>query len=147
MIDEKRMEEDMLAAEFAFLQMGGFQWTPEDYQVLKEACLDLREMMTQKTAGQRKNTKDIDWANLPRVKNTIILSAMTLVLSGQLETEGCSDHVVGHIDTGFNARNLTGSELLEEVQRDPAMVRKHFRRYRCCPECGERIAWDDEEWQ
>lgn len=43
-------------------------------------------MMTQKTAGQRKDhPKDISFDNLERVKATIIVEAMALVLSGDLE--------------------------------------------------------------
>lgn len=42
-------------------------------------------MMMQKTAGQRKGKKDISFDNLERVKNGIVVEAMCLVLSGQLE--------------------------------------------------------------
>lgn len=43
-------------------------------------------MMMQKTAGQRNDKKkDLSWDNLERVKNGIIIEAMALVLSGDLE--------------------------------------------------------------
>lgn len=78
-----RMESDMFDTMWAFLQMGGMK---SNYPALKEACFELRHMMMQKTAGQRKNKpKDISFENLPRVKNTIIIEAMALVLSGDLE--------------------------------------------------------------
>ena len=59
-----------------------------NYPALKEACMELRQMLMQKTAGQRKDRlKDLSWENLERVKVTIICEAMALVLSG--EYEGC----------------------------------------------------------
>lgn len=51
--------------------------------------MELRKMMTQKTAGQRKDKpKDLSWDNLERVKVTIICEAMALVLSGEYEEAG-----------------------------------------------------------
>lgn len=48
--------------------------------------MELRKMMMQKTAGQRKDgKKDISFDNLARVKNEIIIEAMALVLSGEFE--------------------------------------------------------------
>ena len=83
-MEVKRVEEDMLNTMWAFLQLGGPM--KPNYPVLKTACLELSQMLTQKTAGQRKdNKKDLSWDNLPRVKNTIIMEVMALVLSGALE--------------------------------------------------------------
>ena len=46
-------------------------------------------MMMHKTAGQRKDrSKDIPFENLARIKNTIIIEAMALVLSGEFEKSG-----------------------------------------------------------
>ena len=53
---------------------------------LKEACMEMRQMIMQKTAGQRKDRpKDIPWENWERVKVTIVCEAMALVLSGEYE--------------------------------------------------------------
>ncbi len=76
----------MLDTMWAFMQMGGLK---ADYPALKEACMELRQMMMQKTAGQRKDKpKDLSWDNLERVKVTIICEAMALVLSGEYEEAG-----------------------------------------------------------
>lgn len=57
-----------------------------NYPALKEACMEMRQMIMQKTAGQRKDRpKDIPWENWERVKVTIICEAMALVLSGEYE--------------------------------------------------------------
>lgn len=48
--------------------------------------MELRQMLMQKTAGQRKDRpKDLSWDNLERVKVTIICEAMALVFSGEYE--------------------------------------------------------------
>ena len=79
-------ENDMMDTMWAFMQMGGLK---ADYPALKEACMELRQMMMQKTAGQRKDKpKDLSWDNLERVKVTIICEAMALVLSGEYEEAG-----------------------------------------------------------
>ncbi len=78
-----RVENDMFDTMWAFLQMGGMK---SNYSALKSACMELRQMMMQKTAGQRKNKKsDISFENLARVKNTIVIEAMALVLSGDFD--------------------------------------------------------------
>ena len=52
------------------------------------------------------------------------------------------DCYIGFINTGFNARNLTYGNLLEEIDRlGDAMILKNFRRYRYCPICGREIHW------
>ena len=89
MVKPSPWENDMLDTMWAFMQMGGLK---ADYPALKEACMELRQMMMQKTAGQRKDKpKDLSWDNLERVKVTIICEAMALVLSGEYEEAGaCS---------------------------------------------------------
>lgn len=83
MISESRVENDMFDTMWAFLQMGNQK---ANYPALKSACMELRQMMMQKTAGQRKDRKkDISFDNLARVKNEIIIEAMALVLSGEYE--------------------------------------------------------------
>ena len=82
-MDADRVERDMFDTMWAFLQMGNQK---ANYPALKDACMELRQMMMQKTAGQRKDRKkDIPFENLARIKNTIIIEAMALVLSGEFE--------------------------------------------------------------
>lgn len=89
MISESRVENDMFDTMWAFLQMGNQK---ANYPALKSACMELHQMMMQKTAGQRKDKKkDISFDNLARVKNEIIIEAMALVLSGEYEKGGKND--------------------------------------------------------
>lgn len=82
-MNEQRVENDMFDAMWSFLEMGSQK---ANYPALKHAVLELRKMMMQKTAGQRKDKKkDIAFDNLARVKNEIIIEAMALVLSGEYE--------------------------------------------------------------
>lgn len=82
-MNEQRVENDMFDTMWAFLEMGSQK---ANYPALKQACMELRKMMMQKTAGQRKDRKkDISFDNLARVKNEIIIEAMALVLSGEFE--------------------------------------------------------------
>ena len=84
-IDNTRLENDMIDHMWSFLQIGGLK---SNYPALRKACMEMRQMMTQKTAGQRKDhPKDISFDNLERVKVTIIVEAMALVLSGDLENQ------------------------------------------------------------
>lgn len=84
MIKPERWENDLLDATWSFMQMGG--GLKANYPALKQACLEMRKMMTQKTAGQRKDRpNDLSWDNLERVKVTIICEAMALVFSGEYE--------------------------------------------------------------
>lgn len=54
--------------------------------LLREAVNELCHMLTQKTAGQRKNKpKDVPFDSLPRVKMTILAEATALVMSGALD--------------------------------------------------------------
>lgn len=85
MVKPEPWENQMLDTMWSFMQMGGLK---SNYPALKEACMELRQMMLQKTAGQRKDCpKDIPFDNLERVKVTIIVEAMALVLSGDLENQ------------------------------------------------------------
>lgn len=85
MINKTRVENDMIDTMWSFLQMGGLK---ANYPALKQACMEMRKMMMQKTAGQRADRpKDLSWDNLERVKATIIVEAMALVLSGEYEKE------------------------------------------------------------
>lgn len=73
----------MLDTMWHFMEMGGLK---ANYPALKEACMEMRQMIMQKTAGQRKDRpKDIPWENWERVKVTIVCEAMALVLSGEYE--------------------------------------------------------------
>jgi hypothetical protein len=52
---------------------------------LKGYVYDLIGMTTQKTAGQRKTNKDINWDNLEMTMMSIVIEATALVLSGDLD--------------------------------------------------------------
>lgn len=85
MVKSEPWENQMLDTMWSFMQMGRLK---SNYPALKEACMELRQMMMQKTAGQRKDRPhDIPFDNLERVKATIIVEAMALVLSGDLENQ------------------------------------------------------------
>ena len=83
MVKPEPWENPMLATMWSFMQMGGLK---ANSPALNEACMELRQMLMQKTAGQRKDRpKDLSWENLERVKVTIICEAMALVFSGEYE--------------------------------------------------------------
>lgn len=56
-----------------------------DIQSLKEYVYDLIGMTTQKTAGQRKTKKGINWVELEPTLMAIVIEATCLVLSGRLD--------------------------------------------------------------
>lgn len=56
-----------------------------NYSNLKENCLRLIKMADQSTAGQRKNTKDIDWSLLNPTIMAIVVEACALVMSGEYD--------------------------------------------------------------
>lgn len=63
-----------------------FQNQKPNIPLLKESVDELCHVLTQKTAGQRKNKpKDVPFDNLPRIKMTILVEATALVLSGALD--------------------------------------------------------------
>lgn len=66
---------------WTFLMMG--QQKP-NISALKENCDLLRQMMIQKTGGQR-DEKDADFNDLITVLNCIVIEAMCLYLSGSLD--------------------------------------------------------------
>lgn len=77
------VKHDSFDTMWAFLQMGGQK---SDIPVLKEHCETLYKMMMQKTAGQRKDKpNDVDFADLDMLFNFIIIEAMCLYLSGDLD--------------------------------------------------------------
>lgn len=77
------VKHDSFDTMWAFLQMGGQK---PDNPGLKEHCETLRQMMMQKTAGQRKDKpKDVDFADLDMLCNFIVIEAMCLYLSGDLD--------------------------------------------------------------
>lgn len=58
----------------------------ENIPALKEYVFDLIKMTTQKTAGQRRETKnDISWDELDMTLMSIVIEATALVLSGRLD--------------------------------------------------------------
>lgn len=86
---------DALTTMWSFLQMGGQK---SNVPALKECCETLQKAMTQKTAGQRKNKpSDVNWDELDAVINGIVIEAMALYLSGDLEKMEVMDD--GDIDT------------------------------------------------
>lgn len=77
------VKHDSFDTMWSFLQMGGQK---PDIPGLKEYCKALRKMMMQKTAGQRKNKpNDVDFADLDMLCNFIVIEAMCLYLSGDLD--------------------------------------------------------------
>lgn len=66
-----------------FLMMGKQK---PNIPVLKENCDLLRQMMIQKTAGQRANKpNDVSFDDLGTICNCIVIEAMCLYLSGALD--------------------------------------------------------------
>lgn len=68
-----------------FLMKGKHVFTDEDIDELTEAVDRLIKMTMQKTAGQRKNSTDINWETLDMEFMRIVCYTTTLVLSGRLE--------------------------------------------------------------
>ena len=83
MIDAKKVKRDSFDTMWAFLQMG---WQKSNIPALKEHCEMLRKLMTQRTAGQRADKpSDISFAELDTVMNVIVIEAMCLYFSGDLD--------------------------------------------------------------
>lgn len=79
-LDPKPLEDFSM---WTMLQRGGQK---SNISVLKELVNEWVQMVTQKTAGQRKDRpKDLSWDNLERVKMGILCEAVALVLSGDLD--------------------------------------------------------------
>ena len=83
-MDKKRVSNDAFDTMWSFLQMGEQK---ANYPELKNQCLALRTLMMQKTGGQEKYARngDISFDDLDTIKNNIVIEAMALVLSGELE--------------------------------------------------------------
>ena len=76
-------QEEQFDVMWSFLQKGGMK---SNIPCLKEHCMMLRQMLMQKTAGQRENKKnDIPFEHFDTIKNNIVIEAMALVLSGDLD--------------------------------------------------------------
>ena len=79
----KNWQEEPFDVMWSFLQKGGMK---SNIPCLKEHCMMLRQMLMQKTAGQRKDKKnDLPFEQLDTIKNIIVIEAMALVLSGDLD--------------------------------------------------------------
>lgn len=52
MVKPEPWENPMLDTMWHFMEMGGLK---ANYPALKEACMEMRQMIMQKTAGQRKD--------------------------------------------------------------------------------------------
>lgn len=69
-MDDKKVKYDALDAMWAFVRMGGYQLHPADISSLKDHCEQLRHLLTQKTAGQRRDKReDIDFHELDVITN------------------------------------------------------------------------------
>ena len=80
----KALDTGQLEMMWNFLRMGHQK---PNIAALKENCDLLRQMMIQKTAGQRKDDPQgyADFGELPTVINCIVIEAMCLYLSGELD--------------------------------------------------------------
>lgn len=83
MIDANRLRADGFDTMWNFLMIGGQK---SNIPALKEHLETLRNAMLQKTAGQRKDKpKDVDFDDIPTLCNCIVIEAMALYLSGDLD--------------------------------------------------------------
>lgn len=83
MIDRDKVNRDMMDSMWAFLRLGGQK---ASVQTLRENCEILKQMMEQKTAGQRADhPHDVPFADLDAVKNIIVLESLALYVSGALD--------------------------------------------------------------
>lgn len=75
---------DALGTMFAFLKMGAVK---SNIPLMRENCELLITAMTQKTGGQEQYRKasDIDFAHIDAIVNSIVIEALSLYLSGDLE--------------------------------------------------------------
>ena len=86
MMDDKKVKYDALDTMLAFVRMGGYQLHPADISSLKDHGEQLRHLLTQKTAGQRRDKReDIDFHELDAITNSIVIGAMVLYMSGSLD--------------------------------------------------------------
>ena len=86
MMDDKKVKYDALDTMWAFVRMGGYRLHPADISSLKDHCEQLRHLLTQKTAGQRRDKReDIDFHELDAITNSSVIGAMVLYMSGSLD--------------------------------------------------------------
>ena len=79
----KKVKKDSFDTMWAFMMMGAQK---SNVPFLIECCERLKRCMTQKTAGQRADKpSDISFAELDTVMNVIVIEAMCLYLSGDLD--------------------------------------------------------------
>ena len=80
---KNKVRKDELNTMFSFLMMGNQK---SNIPQLKEFCKDLINAMTQKTAGQSKYGKQtVDWNEIDMIINGIVIEALALYLSGDLD--------------------------------------------------------------
>lgn len=84
MADPKRLRPDGFDMMWSFLLMGGQK---SNIPAMKEHCAALQQAMLQKTGGQEKYKKaaDVDFDDIPTLLNCIVIEAMALYLSGDLD--------------------------------------------------------------
>lgn len=83
---DKKVKYGALDVMWAFVRMGGYQLHQADISSLKDNCEQLRHLLTQKTAGQRRDKReDIDFHELDAITNNIVIGAMVLYISGSLD--------------------------------------------------------------
>jgi hypothetical protein len=82
----ERLDKGQLDLMWNFLMMGKQK---ANKPLLCELCDQLRQLMIQKTAGQRKDDHKevVDFNDLPTVINAIVIETMALYLSGGLKDE------------------------------------------------------------
>lgn len=82
-MDKDRVKRDSFDTMWLFLQMSK---QCANVPCLREHCEMLRQLMTQKTAGQRKDKQsDKSFDELDTVINVIVIEAMCLYLDGTLD--------------------------------------------------------------
>lgn len=84
MPNKDRMRPDGFDMMWSFLLMGGQK---SNVPALKEHCAALQQAMLQKTGGQEKYKKavDVDFDDVSTLINCIVIEAMALYLSGDLD--------------------------------------------------------------
>lgn len=84
MISAEKSRHDALDTMWSFLQMGGQK---ANISELKANCAMLQHMMMQRTAGQKPYAKrgDVDFGEIDAIVNSIVIEAMALYLSGELD--------------------------------------------------------------
>ena len=151
--DVKQLDAGQLTAMYNMLRMG-FQTA--NIPALKEHCDLLRQAMIQKDAGQRKDSPacNVNFEDLGTIINCIVIEAMCLYLSGDLDKLGRMDNMTTLIkltmqptkwapndvgDIYINPANIT------EIYNDNEIVGAtlvEFNNSKCCmvKETPEEIA-------